>query len=82
MYKIDRPRNSDWWIRRFVTMLIKIILISNFLLVSSYNIDANYPLLYPNGATNAEQYSRTRFDRGYFGYSVLLHYDSQRNTSW
>ncbi|KAH0945019.1 hypothetical protein HN011_005493 [Eciton burchellii] len=62
-------------------MLIKIILISNFLLISSYNIDTNYPLLYPNDATNAKQYSR-RFDRGYFGYSVLLHYDSQRNASW
>ncbi|XP_011336748.1 integrin alpha-PS3 isoform X2 [Ooceraea biroi] len=83
MYQINVcSRNSSSWIRHSITMLIKIILISRFLLGSAYNIDTNHPLLYPNDAVNADQYPRTRYEHSYFGYSVLLHRDSQENTSW
>ncbi|XP_072751774.1 integrin alpha-9 isoform X2 [Anoplolepis gracilipes] len=63
-------------------MTMKIILISNLLIVSAYNIDTNHPILYPNNATNAHEYLHTRFERSYFGYSVLLHHESQKNSSW
>ncbi|XP_011701218.1 PREDICTED: integrin alpha-3-like [Wasmannia auropunctata] len=64
---------------------MKSILLFNLLIVSvliAYNIDTNYPILYPNSATNADQYLHTKFERSYFGYSVLLHRDLQKNISW
>ncbi|KAL6443318.1 hypothetical protein ACFW04_002895 [Cataglyphis niger] len=60
---------------------MKFILISNLLIVSAYNIDISHPILYPNSATNADEYQHTRFEHSYFGYSVLLHHDSQKD-SW
>ncbi|XP_029667439.1 integrin alpha-4-like isoform X1 [Formica exsecta] len=63
-------------------MTMKFILISNLLIVSAYNIDTNHPILYPNSAANADEYQHTRFERNYFGYSVLLHRDSQKDSSW
>ncbi|KAL6254197.1 hypothetical protein P5V15_014819 [Pogonomyrmex californicus] len=61
---------------------MKFILIANLLIASAYNIDTNYPILYPNSATNADQYLNTKFEHSYFGYSVLLHRYLQDNTSW
>ncbi|XP_011255360.1 integrin alpha-9 [Camponotus floridanus] len=61
---------------------MRFILMSNILIVFAYNIDINHPILYPNSATNADEYLHTRFERSYFGFSVLLHHDSQKNSSW
>ncbi|XP_071627981.1 integrin alpha-5-like [Temnothorax longispinosus] len=63
-------------------MTTRFILFFNLLIVSAYNIDTDYPILYPNSATNADQYLYTKFERNYFGYSVLLHRDLQKNISW
>ncbi|XP_011863449.1 PREDICTED: integrin alpha-PS3-like isoform X2 [Vollenhovia emeryi] len=61
--------------------MTKFILFFNLVIVSAYNIDTDYPILYPNSATNADQYLYTKFERNYFGYTVLLHRDSG-NASW
>ncbi|KYM88635.1 Integrin alpha-PS3 [Atta colombica] len=63
-------------------MTMKFTLLFNLLIVSAYNIDTNYPILYPNSANNADQYLYTKFEHSYFGYSVLLHHDLQKNISW
>lgn len=65
-----------------IAMLRKLTLLLNFLVISAYNIDTTYPLIYPDNATNARQYNWTSDKHDYFGYSVLLHHDSQKNTSW
>ncbi|KAG5330741.1 ITA9 protein, partial [Acromyrmex charruanus] len=61
---------------------MKFTLLFNLLIVSAYNIDTNYPILYPNSANNADQYLYTKFEHSYFGYTVLLHHDLQKNISW
>ncbi|XP_018399144.1 PREDICTED: integrin alpha-9-like [Cyphomyrmex costatus] len=61
---------------------MKFTLLFNLLIVSAYNIDTNYPLFYPNNADNVDQYLYTKFERSYFGFSVLLHHDLQKNISW
>ncbi|KYN30945.1 Integrin alpha-PS3 [Trachymyrmex septentrionalis] len=41
---------------------MKFTLLFNLLIVSAYNIDTNYPILYPNSANNADQYLYTKFE--------------------
>ncbi|KAG5336226.1 ITAM protein, partial [Acromyrmex heyeri] len=66
----------------FISTTMKFTLLFNLLIVSAYNIDTNYPILYPNSANNADQYLYTKFEHSYFGYTVLLHHDLQKNISW
>ncbi|XP_020292418.1 integrin alpha-PS3-like isoform X2 [Pseudomyrmex gracilis] len=59
-----------------------ILFVFDLLIVYAYNIDTKYPIIYPDSALNADQYVDTQFNRSYFGYSVLLHHDPQKNASW
>ncbi|EFN76848.1 Integrin alpha-PS3 [Harpegnathos saltator] len=77
-----RSTDEEPWIRRFVALLMNFVLICDLAAVSAYNIDTNYPILYPDNATNRHQYATTEFARGYFGYTVLLYRDSEQNSTW
>ncbi|XP_032681559.1 integrin alpha-PS3-like isoform X2 [Odontomachus brunneus] len=81
---VVRSRSADGnsWIRSLIPSLMNFLLICNFAAVSAYNVDTIHPIIYPNSATNLHQYLTTKFARGYFGYSVLLHRDSQSNSAW
>ncbi|XP_012234864.1 integrin alpha-9-like [Linepithema humile] len=82
MHIITYSYSRKLWITCCITMTIQFILLFNLLVVSAYNIDTNYPILYPDSATNINRYIHTNFQRSYFGYSVLLHHDFQKNISW
>ncbi|XP_014481090.1 PREDICTED: integrin alpha-9-like [Dinoponera quadriceps] len=81
---VVRPDDSGEPRTRHLVALLMIlaVLICNLATVSAYNIDTNYPMLYPNEVANGADYRATNFARSYFGYSVLLFRDLKYNSTW